>query len=104
MAERDLNNEMEALRADVTKLRTDLGNIAQALKEVGKGKAEDARSSVSELASTLREELLRALEGAKDRGKRSVATVEETIEDRPFLTLLTAFGAGILLGKLLDRR
>lgn len=104
MAETDLNKEIQTLREDVAKLRADLSGVAGALKDLGKGRVEEAKSTLTELAEALREELRKGMEGARSRGKRSVETVEEQIEQRPLLALLAAFGVGIVLGKILDRR
>jgi len=104
MAERDLNKEMETLRDDMAKLRTDLSAIADTLKDVGRGRVDEAKASLSSLAESLKEELRKGLEGARDRSKKSVETVEQQIEQRPLLSLLAAFGFGVLLGKILDRR
>jgi ElaB/YqjD/DUF883 family membrane-anchored ribosome-binding protein len=90
MADSDLSKEIETLRADVAKLRTDLSGIAVSLKDLGKGR--------------VKEELRKGMEGARDRGKKSVETVEQQIEQRPLLALLAAFGVGVVLGKILDRR
>ncbi|MBI5016750.1 MAG: DUF883 family protein [Deltaproteobacteria bacterium] len=104
MADTGLDKELDALRADMTKLRGDLAGLAEAVKEAGGRKVEGARDSLSDLVEGLREELKSALDLARDRSKRSVESVEHTIEEKPFLSLLTAFGVGVLLGKLLDRR
>jgi ElaB/YqjD/DUF883 family membrane-anchored ribosome-binding protein len=104
MADSDLSKEIETLRADVAKLRTDLSGIAVSLKDLGKGRVDEARSTLVELADSLKEELRKGMEGARDRGKKSVETVEQQIEQRPLLALLAAFGVGVVLGKILDRR
>lgn len=104
MAEADLNREMQSLRADLAKLREDLAGIAGALKDAGHEKAQGARESLADLLSSVREELRGALGQARDAGKKSVETVGHEIEQRPLTSLLTAFGVGFVLAKLLDRR
>ncbi|MBI5443912.1 MAG: hypothetical protein HY900_22225 [Deltaproteobacteria bacterium] len=99
MAEHELEKEFEAVRADITKLRADLGGVTEALREMTKARAEGAREGLSSLAGTVREEVRRGLE----RGRKSVETVEDRIEQQPVVSLLIAFGAGLLLGKVLDR-
>lgn len=104
MADRDLSREMETLRDDMGKLRADISAVAETLKDLGKSRVDDAKASLSGLVDSLKEELLRGWEGARERGKKSVETVEHQIEQRPFISVLAAFGVGVLLGKLLDRR
>jgi ElaB/YqjD/DUF883 family membrane-anchored ribosome-binding protein len=103
MAERDLGKEIEGLKEDMAKLRDDLAGIVDALKDVGKGRVEDAREGLGELADALRDALRGGLEGAREKSKKSVETVEQQIEQRPLLSLLAAFGVGVVLGKILDR-
>jgi len=104
MADTNLDKELEALRADMAKLRGDLAGLADAVKEAGQRRVEGAQESLTELAAALRDEVRGAFGVARDRSKKSVDAVEHTIEERPFLSLLTAFGVGVLLAKLLDRR
>ncbi len=104
MAERDLGKEMEALREDVARLRADLAKIAESLKDIGVEEAVRTKSAVGEMAQALIDEVRTAFESAKGKGKSSVEAVEHKIGDRPFVSLLTAFGTGIILGKMLDRR
>lgn len=104
MADTKLENELDALRADMAKLRGDLSGLSDAMKEAGLRRVEGAQETLAELAAALRDEVQGALGVARDRSKKSVEAVEHTIEEKPFLSLLTAFGVGVLLGKLLDRR
>jgi ElaB/YqjD/DUF883 family membrane-anchored ribosome-binding protein len=104
MADTSLEKELEALRADMAKLRSDLAGLADAVKDAGQRRVDGARESLADLAGALRDELKGAFDGARDKSRKSVETVEQTIEEKPFLSLLTAFGVGVLLAKLLDRR
>ena len=104
MAETDLNREIETLKVDLAKLRADFAGVADALKEAGHKKAEGAREGLSDLLNSLLEELRGAVGHARDTGKRSVETVGHQIEQRPLTSLLTAFGFGFVLAKLLGRR
>ncbi|MEZ5906040.1 MAG: hypothetical protein R3C69_13405 [Geminicoccaceae bacterium] len=38
------------------------------------------------------------------RGEDVLAGVEQRVRDHPFASLLTAFGIGLILSRLLDRR
>lgn len=104
MADTTLDKELEALRADMAKLRGDVAGLADAVKDAGQRRVDGARESLAEMVTALRDEVRGAFDVARDRSKKSVETVEHTIEEKPLLSLLTAFGVGVLLGKLLDRR
>ena len=104
MAEADLAREMETLRADLAKLRSDLAGVAEALKDEGQKKAQSARDGLTDLLHSVKEQIGEALDQAGAKGKRSVEVVGHQIEERPLASLLTAFGVGFILAKLLDRR
>lgn len=104
MADTNLEKEMEALRADLAKVRSDLAGLFDAVKEVGKQRAKGVRDSVSHLAETLGDDAADTFERARDRGRKSVDCVEHSIGANPVLSLLIALGVGALVGKLLERR
>lgn len=104
MAERDLDKEMEALRADLGRLREDLAGVVEALKESGKARADSARDGLNDLLEKVQDEFRGVMKNVREKGKDSVQTVEHQIEQRPLLSLVAAFGLGVVLAKLLDRR
>lgn len=103
MADHDLSEELEAVRSDIGKLRSDMGGVAEALRDVTRTRAEEAREGLASMASSVRDEIRRNVENVRERGRGVVDEVETRIEQRPLTSLLIAFGAGLLLGKLLDR-
>jgi ElaB/YqjD/DUF883 family membrane-anchored ribosome-binding protein len=40
---------------------------------------------------------------ASRRGREGVAAVEQQINERPFISVLVAFGIGVVIGKLINR-
>jgi ElaB/YqjD/DUF883 family membrane-anchored ribosome-binding protein len=40
---------------------------------------------------------------ASQRGREGVAAVEQQIEERPFISLLVAFGIGLVIAKVINR-
>ena len=40
---------------------------------------------------------------ASRRGREGVAAVKQQIEERPVISLLVAFGIGLVIGKLINR-
>ncbi len=97
MAQEKLGQDLETLREDVAKLRTDLSHIAKSLLEKGKNETDSAREKV---LGDIRNELF----AARDKGLEKMDTVEQTIQEKPFISLLIAFLAGLILGKLFERR
>lgn len=86
------DKDIEELKAQVEALRADLAGISDALKNLG-----------GDAASEGRERIRRAAEQARGKARDTIGALENEIEDRPLTSLLTAFGIGFVLGKLLDR-
>lgn len=97
MAEPKLDKDIENLKDNVAKLREDLSQVTQTLLEKGKSETEVAKDR-------LIEELKYELDVAKTKGKETVESVESQIQEKPFMSLLIAFIAGLVLGKIFDRR
>lgn len=98
----DLHNEMETLKADVAKLRADVGDLLDVLKALGAEKVTDAKATIDEELERRRRELRDALTGMKARGDRAASAVEGEITDHPLSSVMAAFGMGFLIAKLLD--
>lgn len=86
MAERNIEKDIDALRSDFAALQSDLQALTRTL-------ARRARTAAADTADDL-----------LARGRDGVAAVEGQVAERPLASLLIAFGAGVALGKLLDRR
>ena len=91
-----LKKDIEDLKASVSALIGDLKKSADAR---GASAAESARAKLDSLGQSA-SDMARA---AADRG-RHTAEAADTVRDRPLQSVLIAFGAGLLLAKLLDRR
>ena len=102
MTEPELQKQIDDLKDDLKALRTDLGELARILKDLGVGKVHEARSSVEEELEARREELRRRWEEARGRGKKTMDDFEQGIGQHPFSSVLAAFGIGFLIAKLMD--
>jgi len=98
----NLKEELETLKADVGKLRNDVGGLLEVLKGLGAEKVGNARTSIDEELEKRRQELRDALSGAKARGERAADAVEGEISQHPLSSVMAAFGMGFLIAKLLD--
>jgi ElaB/YqjD/DUF883 family membrane-anchored ribosome-binding protein len=96
MAAGTYDDEIKALKDDLAGLRKDMQTL---VKTVG----EDARNRGRETVSKAKAEAGRYADEAVTRGKEGMAAIESHIEDRPFTSVLMAFGIGLVIGKLLDR-
>ena len=85
MAERSLDKEFDVLKNDLGTLRDDVAGIARLLAK--KGAAEvDA-----------------AVVNGRAKVEAGIGAVEGQVVAHPLTSLLVAFGAGILLGKISNR-
>jgi ElaB/YqjD/DUF883 family membrane-anchored ribosome-binding protein len=101
MPDGELEKELEALRSDLANLRADIARIAETVKQ---GTAETVRQRYEHLERSLREQIQELLDAARTRSRHSVEEVEHQIEEKPFVSLLVAFGIGLLLSQLIGRR
>jgi ElaB/YqjD/DUF883 family membrane-anchored ribosome-binding protein len=104
MAERDLQKDLDAVKEDLTKLRSDIAELTQRLIDTGKNEVSTARNRVRTEARNLGRELRATLNETGEHGLRTVESVEQLMTERPLVSLLAAFGLGVLVGKFLQRR
>ena len=86
------NTDIAALQTEIKQLRADIGKIAGTISDLASNSVAEAGQQAQ--AST---------EKVWTEVKRQAGSVGREIEDRPIAAVLTAFGAGALLGLLLNR-
>ncbi|MER3447976.1 MAG: hypothetical protein C4291_14610 [Candidatus Dadabacteria bacterium] len=92
--------ELEALKADVDKLRSDLLDITEKLTDIGKDGAWAAKEGLERQAKELKKRLRKILKDTHKMRKKMGETIQGQIEDRGLMSLIVAAGAGLLLGVL----
>lgn len=100
MASPNIQEEVQVLKDDVSKLRNDVSDLVGLLKDLGLQKVDETRDSVEEELQEQREKLRLALGRARERGRSAVDDVEQQVTEHPLGTLLTAFGVGYVIAKL----
>lgn len=88
-----MDKDVEALRAEITALRNDLGSVVHTIRDMG-----------AERGTAAYERMHEAAEQARAKGHRAAEAVAEGVEHRPFTSLASAFGIGLLLGLLFSGR
>lgn len=108
MADGSLQKELDALRSDIASVQADIGRITETIKKTTGESIQDTGESIrrrfEELQRRIQGQASQALGAARTRGRRSVEGVEHQIEERPFVSMLIAFGVGLLISYLLGRR
>lgn len=99
-----VQSEYQNVRDDMAQLRADFAELAEALLDASKAGATEARAQLEEEARRRLAQLKVAANDARARGGKAVAGVEEQIREKPLASVGIAFGVGLLLGKLFDRR
>ncbi|WP_341580819.1 hypothetical protein [Marinobacter metalliresistant] len=107
MEAKSTQDDYDQVKRDLQALRDDLSKLTRTVSE-------SQKSNISSLRDEIRRESREALDQvkqkgdevlhrAKDAGDKAFHDVEHKIEERPFLSIIIMFLAGILVGKLLDR-
>lgn len=100
-------DEYNQVKQDLQTLREDLSKLTQAVTESQKNNISSLRDEIRRESRDAFDQVKRkgdeALNRAKETGDKAVNDVEHRIEERPFLSILIMFLAGVLVGKLFDR-
>ena len=86
MAEQSQNKEMEELKAELDALKEEIQLLAGSLKEAGIDQAK---------ATYWR---------ARVKGDEAASALSEKVEERPLTSIFSAFGIGMVVGLMLNRR
>jgi len=97
MAERDLNKDVDAIKADLDALRKDFASVVETIKGTAKSRAE------SEI-DALQKRINQIAADVQSSGRESLRAVEGQIGEKPLVSVAVAFAVGLILGKLFDRR
>jgi ElaB/YqjD/DUF883 family membrane-anchored ribosome-binding protein len=97
MAERDLNKDVDAIKADLDALRKDLSSVLETIKGTAKSRAE------SEIEA-LQRRINQIASDVQTSGRDSLRAVEGQIEEKPLVSVAIAFAVGLILGRMFDHR
>ncbi len=91
MATTEISRDIDKLKSDMDEIRKDVASIARALKDLGNAKRQEAYDKAGQFADR-----------ARSRAHEYEERMGQEIEERPFASILTAFGIGFVIGKLFD--
>lgn len=97
-------DDLAAVRQDIDALRKDLAALTKSLKGAGESGFEKVAAAGRAKAQEIEGGLEQAMKTLRGQGEVSVAQIERVIHDKPLTSLLAAFGAGMLIARLLERR
>lgn len=96
----EIQADIDRLKNDLSKLKEDFGDVFATAMDLGRDTAGSAKDKLAAGVA----ELKKAAGKAKEKGGVAVEAVEHKIQEHPFTSVLIAFGVGVLVAKLLDRR
>ena len=102
MVDDSIRKEIDALKADIARLREDIVGLTDAVKGAASENVSDAKTRAEERMHKAWAEIERRIEGLLDEGKATFNTAEQNIGEHPVGSVLTAFGIGFIIAKLLD--
>jgi ElaB/YqjD/DUF883 family membrane-anchored ribosome-binding protein len=104
----EVSVEMEALKADVSKLSNDLREMLHTVGTQGKEKLIENKKRLESALKTLKGQAQEKFEDAREyiceHGQEAMEKSRKQIKEKPLTAVGIAFGVGILLGALLRRR
>ncbi len=87
------SKDVEALRQEMAKLRTDFSAMTKTLKDIAGEAGSDAYAKMRERADK-----------ARIQAEKAADQVTHSIEERPFTSVVLAFALGFLMGVLFGRQ
>lgn len=97
-------NDMQALKDDLRSLRADVSNLMESLKGAASSKAKELGSTLKETSDQLGTQVKDVLGSAREKGGQVASDLEARIQERPLMSVLVAFGVGLVLSRILSRR
>lgn len=90
---RHKDDDMAHVRASIDKLSSDVASLSQSLANV-------LKSQTGQAAAGMRDGIKTAASEIGEKTRDSKDAIERTIRERPFQSLLAAFGTGLMIAQL----
>jgi ElaB/YqjD/DUF883 family membrane-anchored ribosome-binding protein len=104
MAEANVKNEIETLQSDFGQLRADLQTLTKTIGDISRRRAEESVVNLKDVGNRAAERVRAAAASANSMKDAGLAAAERQVVEHPVSSLLVAFAAGMILGKLVERR
>ncbi|MHB8845700.1 MAG: hypothetical protein ACYC7L_13255 [Nitrospirota bacterium] len=105
MTERTQEKELDALKADIERLREEIAGLAAGIKGSGGSPAGEPPSAEGEAGAdeeshALWGGLLHKLNASRVQGEKVVRDLAAEVEQHPLVSIVAAFGLGYIIAKL----
>jgi ElaB/YqjD/DUF883 family membrane-anchored ribosome-binding protein len=95
----DIQADLEALRSDVARLTTQLGDIFAAKGSAAWGRAKsNIKANIEDVVSDASAKGQEAVDAVREVSDNMMEAIDESLKRRPYTTLALAFGIGFLFG------
>ncbi len=101
---KDVKADASDLAGDIAQLRKDLEKLSGSVMGLGRDGIRAAQKGGAEQLGAWRDDVGDLATSVKKQGQHQLDAVEGQVRERPLLTLLAAFGVGLLVSRLVDRR
>jgi ElaB/YqjD/DUF883 family membrane-anchored ribosome-binding protein len=98
-----VRDNIDTIKDEVERLRHEFSIVSDNILGISRKAYKSGNKRLGREAARLHAELGSGLERARRAGSGGIEAVEERIVRKPFLSILIAFLAGVLAGKLMDR-
>jgi len=102
MADDSIRKEVDALKADIAKLREDIVSLTNAVKDTASENVAGAKARAEERVNQAWADIEQRLEELLSEGRATFNKAEQQVGEHPVGSVLTAFGVGFIIAKLLD--
>lgn len=93
---------LEALKADIDKLRSELTDLVQKFTDMDKGKVGIAKEELGDKVQCSMDKIRQLLDDGSKVGKKGIGAIQRQIGERSLISLLiVVLGLGLLIAKLL---
>ncbi len=92
------------LEADIEQLKADLKRLNETLVGLGRDSLDAVQTESAVRLEALRKEADAIARRLKSKGQNQYEAIEAQVQEKPLLALLAAFGLGLIISRLIDRR
>lgn len=100
----DKGADTSRLEADIDQLKKDLKKLNETLVGLGRDTLDAAQSEGAARLEAWRKEADHIAKRLKNTGESQYAAIEAQVQEKPLLTLIAAFGLGLIISRVIDRR
>jgi ElaB/YqjD/DUF883 family membrane-anchored ribosome-binding protein len=97
----DIRKELDTLKEDVAKLREDIAGLTDAVKSTASENVTSAKADAQARMQQAWEDIETRFDDILNEGKTTYSRAEQKVTDHPAGSVMTAFGLGFLIAKLL---